>query len=62
MSNAVWRIDGILALGLKTSLIVKFRDKGGAKSADQGGMNEVLFYSELADIAGVESPESYVSL
>ncbi|WFG35838.1 hypothetical protein GKN94_09065 [Candidatus Lucifugimonas marina] len=62
MSNAVWRIDGILASGLKTSLIVKFRDKGGAKSADQGGMNEVLFYSELADIAGVESPESYVSL
>jgi hypothetical protein len=62
MSNAVRRIDGTLISGSKARLIAKFRDKGGAENADQGGMNEVLFYRELADVAGIESPESYVAL
>jgi hypothetical protein len=62
MSGAVHRIDGRLASGTERSLIVKLRDIGGSARAQQGGMHEVTFYRDLANIAGVDSPESYVAV
>lgn len=62
MSGAVHRIDGRLTSGEECSLIVKLRDLGGSITARQGGQNEVIFYRDLADIAGVDSPEAYVAI
>lgn len=59
MSNAVHQISARLSSGEPTSLIVKLRDVGGSVTAREGGLHEVIFYSELADIAGVDSPPCY---
>jgi len=59
MSNAVHQIDCQLTSGESTSLIVKLRDVGGSVSAREGGSHEVIFYGELAEIAGVDSPRCY---
>ena len=61
MSDAVYRIDGQLESGDELSLIAKFRDNGGTPNSVQGSQHEVFFYSELAGVAGVESPESYLA-
>ncbi len=61
MSAAVFKIDGVLDSAGSISLIAKLRDVGGAASAFEGCRHEILCSRELAKVAGVESPETYVA-
>ena len=62
MSRAVFKITGQLSSGDSMTLIVKSRNFSGSPSAQQGSRHEVIFYRDLADIAGVDSPEAYVAV
>jgi hypothetical protein len=62
MSGSVYRIQGRLVTGDSISLITKLRDLADSPNNQRGAAHEVIFYNELAEIAGIDSPEAYVAL
>lgn len=62
MSRAVFKVSGRLISGEPMALIVKLRNFSGSPSAQSGSRHEVIFYRDLADIAGVDSPDAYVAV
>lgn len=62
MSRAVFKVTGQLTSAEPTTLIVKLRNFSGSPRAQSGSQHEVIFYRDLADIAGVDSPEAYVAV
>lgn len=62
MSRSVFKVTGQLVSGKPMTLIVKLRNFSGSPTAQSGSRHEVIFYRDLADIAGVDSPEAYVAV
>ena len=61
MSASVYQIDGELNAGVQMSLIAKLRDAGGSPQAVRGSHTEINFYRDIAPIAGVTTPNTYVA-
>ncbi len=61
MSAAVHLLKLRLKSGESVSLIAKLREVGGSPDAQTGSRHEIAFYRDLADIAGVDSPETYIA-
>jgi len=61
MSNSIYQLDGELKSCKTIRLIIKLSDAGGSTGAQRGDQHEVIFYRELAEIAGVSSPMAYAA-
>ncbi|MCH8230208.1 MAG: phosphotransferase [Chloroflexi bacterium] len=61
MSAAVYKLNLLLSTGGRVGLIAKLRDVGGSPDQQRSSQHEILFYRELADIAGVASPVTYIA-
>jgi hypothetical protein len=61
MSGSVYKIFGLFESGDSIPLITKFRDIGGSPEQLGGSPAEINFYRNIADIAGVASPLTYVA-
>ncbi|MCH8910127.1 MAG: phosphotransferase [Chloroflexi bacterium] len=61
MSAAVYKLNLTPSTGDRVGLIAKLREVGGSPDQQRSSQREIVFYRELAGIAGVASPVTYVA-